>query len=78
LLGFHFILEDYRAYDNGDGGAEIAGEAEGGCCSRDITFLGGLVSNMMHDVGDIDRMTPSRRGRTARKADLPAQDSAEQ
>ena len=43
-LGGDLVLEDYAADDDGDGGAEVADEAEGGGCGGDVAFLGGWVS----------------------------------
>jgi hypothetical protein len=39
LLGGHAVLEDDRAYDDGDGGAEVADETEGGGRRGNVGFL---------------------------------------
>lgn len=44
-MGNHLVLEDDAADDDGDGGAEIADEAEGGGCSSDVALLSGDVSS---------------------------------
>jgi len=44
LLRLHLVVEDNRADDDGDGGAEIAREAKSGGCGCDVAFLkNGLV-----------------------------------
>lgn len=47
LLGFHLVLEYYGAYYDGDGGAQVASEAEGSGCGCDVAFLMVVISNVL-------------------------------